>query len=71
MNDALTVQLALLPDTLSQHLLISLVSLLAGLLISAPIVARAVSRPRLAGASLATASVIQTIPSLALLSLRK
>jgi osmoprotectant transport system permease protein len=69
MSDVLVAQLRLLPDTLGQHLLVSLVALLAGLLISAPIAARAASKSRLAGASLATASVIQTIPSLALLAL--
>jgi len=68
-NDVLEAQLRLLPDTLSQHLLVSLVALLAGLLISAPIAAQAARRPKLAGASLGVASVIQTIPSLALLAL--
>jgi osmoprotectant transport system permease protein len=68
-SDVLDAQLRLLPDTLGQHLLVSLVALLAGLLVSAPLAAWAARRPKVAGASLGVASVIQTIPSLALLAL--
>ncbi len=69
MSDALRYQLALLPEYLSQHLLLTITALAVGITISFPL-AIAVTRVRaLKGPVLAVASAIQTIPSLALLAL--
>lgn len=69
MNEALAEQLALLPDYLSQHLLLSVTALGIGIGISLPL-AIVVTRLRaLQGPVLMVASAIQTIPSLALLAL--
>jgi osmoprotectant transport system permease protein len=61
--------LALLPDYLGSHILVSLTALALGLGISLPLAIHAVDRKRLRGALLALASVLQTIPGLALLAL--
>ena len=61
-------QLALLPEYLTAHLQLSLVALLLGALISVPLGVWVVRHPRLEAALLAVASLIQTIPSLALLA---
>ncbi len=65
----LTAQLALLPDYLSSHLLLTLGALLAGASISLPLALVVVRVRPLATPVLAVASVIQTIPGLALLAL--
>jgi osmoprotectant transport system permease protein len=54
---------------LTSHLEISLVALLLAAAISLPLAVAAASRPRLAGLVVTIASVIQTIPGLALLAL--
>ncbi|MDX1562521.1 MAG: ABC transporter permease/substrate-binding protein [Gammaproteobacteria bacterium] len=69
MTDTLRQQLALLPDYLSNHLLLSLVALAAGTLLSLPLAFVAIRFAKLGGPILAIASTIQTIPGLALLAL--
>ena len=69
MSDALREQLALLPEYLGRHLLLTITALVIGIGISFPL-AIIVTRIRwLRGPVLAIASAIQTIPSLALLAL--
>ena len=58
-----------LPDYLGQHVLVSLTALALGLAISFPLSLFAVRRPHLRTALLTFASVVQTIPGLALLAL--
>ena len=58
-----------LPDYLGQHVLVSLTALALGLAISLPLSLFAVRRPRLRAVLLAVASIVQTIPGLALLAL--
>jgi osmoprotectant transport system permease protein len=60
---------ALLPDYLGQHVILSATALLLGVIISVPLTIFAVRCPRIRWVILALASVIQTIPSLALLAL--
>lgn len=59
----------LLPEYLGWHVLLSLSALVLGLLISLPLAIAAARSPRLRWPVLALASLIQTIPSLALLAL--
>ncbi len=61
-------QLALLPERLTAHLQLSLAALALGVAISVPLGIWIARRPRLEGAVLGVASVVQTIPSLALLA---
>jgi osmoprotectant transport system permease protein len=58
-----------LPDYLGSHVLVSLTALAIGLGISLPVAIASRHRPLLRGALLAVASVVQTIPGLALLAL--
>ncbi len=58
-----------LPDYLGSHVLVSLTALVIGLGISLPLAIFALRRPRLRAGALAFASVVQTIPGLALLAL--
>jgi osmoprotectant transport system permease protein len=58
-----------LPDYLGQHVLVSLTALALGLAVSLPLSLYAVGRPHLRTALLAVASIVQTIPGLALLAL--
>jgi osmoprotectant transport system permease protein len=58
-----------LPDYLGQHVLVSLTALALGLAVSFPLSLCAVRRPHLRTALLAAASIVQTIPGLALLAL--
>jgi len=69
MNSRIAEAFALLPQYLSQHILLSLAALVLGGLISIPLAAAALRFPRLRGGLLAVASVIQTIPGLAMLAL--
>ena len=62
-------QLALLPGRLAAHLELSLAALALAALASVPIGVRLARRGRAAGAVLAAASVVQTIPGLALLAI--
>ena len=61
--------LARLPDLLAAHVLLSAAALLLGLMISLPLAVAASRRPALARAALGLASLVQTIPALALLAL--
>ncbi len=58
-----------LPDYLGQHVLVSLTALALGLGVSLPLSLYAVRRPHLRTALLVIASIVQTIPGLALLAL--
>ncbi|MFG0330340.1 MAG: ABC transporter permease/substrate-binding protein [Phycisphaerales bacterium] len=58
-----------LPENLSEHLRITIIALLAGVLISVPTAIALTRRPKYQYPALTTAGVIQTIPSLALLAL--
>ena len=60
---------ARLPDYLGSHVLVSLTALAIGLGISLPVAIASRHRPFLRGTLLAVASVVQTIPGLALLAL--
>ncbi|HMF25743.1 MAG TPA: ABC transporter permease/substrate-binding protein [Pseudolabrys sp.] len=60
---------ARLPDYLSSHVLVSLAALVIGLGVSLPVAIASRRRPFLRNALLAVASVVQTIPGLALLAL--
>ncbi len=69
MNEEIARQLALLPDYLGQHLLLSITALAAGIALSVPLTFLAIRHRSLQGPLLAVASAIQTIPGLALLAL--
>src|SRR5690606_34931727 len=60
---------ARLPDYLGSHVLVSMVAMALGLGISLPLAVFALRRPLLRSALLGAASIIQTIPGLALLTL--
>jgi osmoprotectant transport system permease protein len=60
---------ARLPDYLGSHVLVSIAALAIGLGISLPVAILSIRRPLLRTALLAVASVVQTIPGLALLAL--
>ncbi|WP_374469045.1 glycine betaine ABC transporter substrate-binding protein [Phenylobacterium sp.] len=69
MNPRLAEAFALLPDYLGWHVLLSASALLLGVAISLPLAIGAARSPRLRWPVLALASLVQTIPSLALLAL--
>jgi osmoprotectant transport system substrate-binding protein/osmoprotectant transport system permease protein len=69
MSQALADQLALLPDYLSRHLLLSITALAIGIALSLPLAFLLLRVPRLRDPVLMVASAIQTIPGLALLAL--
>jgi len=68
-DDRLTDALDRLPNYLGSHVLVSVTALIIGLGISLPLAIAAVRRPRLRAGVLAFASIVQTIPGLALLAL--
>jgi osmoprotectant transport system permease protein len=68
-SDQLKAAFALLPSLLGQHLLLSLSALVLGLALSLPLAILAARQPRVRWPVLAFASLIQTIPGLALLAL--
>lgn len=67
--DNLIEQLHLLPGNLANHLMITMVSLVAGVVISLPLGIAVFRHQRWRYPTLAAVSVVQTIPSLALLAL--
>jgi len=69
MSPRLEAAFKLLPDYLGWHVLLSVSALSLGLIISLPLAVAASRSPRLRWPVLALASLIQTIPSLALLAL--
>ena len=68
-SDNLAQQLEALPGHLSNHLLITILPLILGVAISLPLAILAVRSRKLRSPMLAIVSVIQTIPSLALVAL--
>src|ERR1700754_3315604 len=58
-----------LPDYLGNHVRVSVIALALGLLVSLPLAIIARNRPAMRGALLGFASVVQTVPGLALLAL--
>lgn len=69
MSEQFAAAWSVLPDHLGQHVLLSAAALALGLLISLPLSVAAIRSPRVRWPVLAFASLIQTIPSLALLAL--
>jgi osmoprotectant transport system permease protein len=69
MDERFAAALARLPGYLGQHVILSSAALGLGLVISLPLALLAARSPRLRWPALALASLIQTIPSLALLAL--
>ncbi len=69
MSERFLRQLSFLPDNLANHLMITVIPLAAGLAISLPLAILLVRRRSLRYPVMTTVSVIQTIPSLALLAL--
>ena len=69
MNSQLAEALARLPAYLGGHVAVSVTALILGLAISLPLALIAMRRPGLRNLLLGAASVVQTIPSLALLAL--
>src|SRR6201997_2376789 len=61
--------LAVLPDYLGNHVRVSLTALALGLIVSLPLAIIARDRPFLRGTLLSLASIVQTVPGLALLAL--
>ena len=61
--------LAHLPDYLGNHVRVSVAALALGLVVSLPLAIAARNRPVLRGALLGLASIVQTVPGLALLAL--
>jgi len=68
-NDALARELDLLPAYLSQHLLLSITALAAGIALSLPLAILVIPRQKSRALVLMVAAAVQTIPSLALLAL--
>ncbi|MEO0467192.1 MAG: ABC transporter permease/substrate-binding protein [Pseudomonadota bacterium] len=62
-------ELAVFPGRYAGHLYLSLSALFTGLAVSLPLGILAAPRPRLAGPALGVASLVQTIPGIALLAL--
>ncbi|MEI2735150.1 MAG: ABC transporter permease subunit [Rhodoblastus sp.] len=69
MNAQLAAALAVLPNYLSQHVLLSLAAMALGAGVSLPLAIWAARRPGLRWPLLAATSLVQTIPALALLAL--
>ena len=69
MNDRLAQAFALLPNYLAQHILVSGAALLLGVALSLPLAVLASRFARIRWPILAAASLVQTIPGLALLAL--
>jgi len=69
MDERIGAAFGLLPDYLSAHVLLSAAALGLGLAIGMPLAILALRRPRLRWSILMFASLVQTIPSLALLAL--
>lgn len=69
MSENLREQLVFLPEYLRGHLILTVAAMLLGVAVSVPLGVLATGVPRLKRPVLATVSVIQTIPSLAILAL--
>jgi osmoprotectant transport system permease protein len=68
-NDQFAQALAVLPDYLGQHVLLSVAALLLALLLAVPLVIVSLRSAALRGPVMALASLVQTIPGLALMAL--
>lgn len=68
MSDALREQLQYFPDYLGRHLVLTITAIAIGIVISLPLGLVAIRVPRLRGPLLTIASIIQTIPGLAMLA---
>ena len=68
-NSRMAEAIGRLPDYLGNHVLVSLTALGLGLAVSLPLALLSVRRPTLRALILALASIIQTVPGLALLAL--
>lgn len=69
MSDRLSAALSQVPALLADHVLLSAAALLLGLLVALPLAVGASRNARLRGIALGAASIVQTIPGLALLAL--
>ena len=69
MNERIATALELLPDYLSRHVLLCATALVFGIATALPLSVWAARAPRLRAIALTMASVVQTIPGLALLAL--
>ena len=69
MDERIAAALKLLPDYLGQHVVLSACALALGVVLSLPLAVLAARRPSIRWPVLAVASLIQTIPGLALLAL--
>ncbi len=69
MDDRFADALSRLPDYLGNHVLVSVTALALGLAVSFPLALLALNRPALRALLLASTSVVQTVPGLALLAL--
>ena len=69
MDERIAAALKLLPDYLGQHVVLSACALGLGVIISLPLALLAARKPKVRWPVLAVASLIQTIPGLALLAL--
>jgi osmoprotectant transport system permease protein len=69
MNGPVADALRLLPGYLGSHVLVSVTALALGLLVSLPLAIASAHRPALRGVLLGVASLVQTVPGLALLAL--
>ena len=69
MNEAVAAAWRVLPEYLGQHVILSASALALGIAISVPLALLAIRNARVRWLVLAIASLIQTIPSLALLAL--
>ncbi len=69
MDERVAAAWAVLPDYLGQHIVLSAAALALGLSLSVPLVIAAVRSPRLRWPVMLIASLVQTIPGLALLAL--
>jgi osmoprotectant transport system permease protein len=68
-NDQIAAAFAVLPNYLSQHIILSVAALTLGALVSFPLAILVARHPRWQGPVLGVASLVQTIPGLALLAL--
>ena len=69
MNEQIVEALRVLPDYLAQHVILCASALALAILIAAPLTVLAARSPRLRVSALTAASVLQTIPGLALMAL--
>ena len=69
MDARVTEAFARLPDYLGSHVLVSMTALVLGVALSLPLALVSIRRPTFRAVVLGLASIVQTIPGLALLAL--